>query len=173
MRHRADGPGAVGRGPGDGRQQSARRDRLRGASQHEHAGSVCRLQSSGRYGARAGERRLLIDQLRRQRNRDRPARAAQLAEGAERGADCRQPFSPQPERREQLLIPVSPSDCQQLGARRGREVRGEAAAEAVGEERVDGAEPQPAVVASAADSIVPLQQPCQLAGREVRIKRQA
>ena len=73
---------------------------------------------------------------------------AQLTQRAKVGPTARQPLAPQAERGQQLLIPVAPADREQLGARRRREVRGEAAAEAVGEEGVDRAQAQRARIAA-------------------------
>ena len=61
----------------------------------------------------------------------------------------------------------------ELRPRRGRRIGGEPGAEPVAEERVDRAQPQGAGVARPANRLVVLEQPAQLARREVGVERQA
>ena len=65
--------------PGDGRQQAARRPRhlVADVGEDEHAGAVGRLHAPGHDAARAGERRLLVDDLAAQRQLHRPRVVAQ------------------------------------------------------------------------------------------------
>ena len=71
---------------------------------------------------------------------------------------------------EQRRVPLGSAE---LGPRRGRRIGGEPGAEPVAEERVDGAQPQGPGVARPADRLVVLEQPGELAGREVGVERHA
>jgi hypothetical protein len=77
------------------------------------------------------------------------------------------------ERFEQQRVPVRLARHGELRARCGRRVGGKAVAELLAEPRVHRAQPQRAGVASVGHRLLVLEQPCELARREVRIEGHA
>ena len=161
--------------PGDGGEEAARRlgDLVADVGEHEHAGAVGGLDAAGRHGAGAGQGGLLVDHAGGEWQVLRTSSVAKRAERADAVADLGQGVGGHAEALAQPRVPAGVAEAVQLGARGGRGVGGEEAAELVGQPRVDVAEAQRAAVARRLHLRHVLEQPGQLGGGEVRVERQA